>query len=104
MKKFYKYTLLKQDGTEKELGIMPKQGLNVFYKILNCTTIEMIPPDYYDNKNCTLYGDEEARFNENNIRNPHFKVLKNEALFGDKEWDVVGDIIKEEVYKKRLKI
>jgi len=43
-----------------------------------------------------MYGDEEARFNENNKRNPYFEsiVAEDGAV-----WDVVGDIIKEEVFK-----
>lgn len=90
--KFYKYTLLKQDGTIKELGTMPQQGFKQFYKILDCTTIEIIPPVYYEQKDCTLYGDEEGRFNEENMRNPHFEVIAD-------NYDVVGNIIKEELIK-----
>lgn len=98
--KQYKYTLLKQDGTTQDLGISKKKEFRELYTILNCTTIELIPAAYYKDKGhgrCTMFGDEEGRFNSQNHRNPHFNVL-HDAIFGD-DWDVVGDIIKEEVYK-----
>jgi hypothetical protein len=93
----YKYTLLKQDGSTEDLGVSKEKDFAELYKILNCRTIEIINSDYYEGR-ATMYGDEEGRFNEKNHRNPHFKVLKNEAMFGDQEWDVVGDIVKQEVY------
>lgn len=88
----YKYTLLKQDGGEIEIGIGKRKDFKELRKILDCQIIEIIPKDYYDGKG-TCYGDEEGGFNENNHRNPHFKVIKD---LWDDEWDVVGDIIKEE--------
>lgn len=100
--KMYKYTILKQDGSSKVLPICRKKefkGKDGLYELLNCSIIEIIPEDYYkglEYGRCTMYGDEEARFNTNNMRNPHFSVLKD---FENAEWDVVGDIIKEEVYK-----
>lgn len=98
--KLYKYTLLKQDGTEVDLGTSKKKTFQDFYRILFCNTIQIIPADYYKNKkwgHVTVYGDEEARYNLNNKRNPHFEVLKD-AIYHD-EWDIVGDCIKEEVAK-----
>ena len=92
--KQYKYTLYKQDGTIEEIGVGKKKNFQDFYKILNCSMIEHIPHDYYPEKSghAEFWGDEEGRFNSENHRNPHFKVL-------GEGWDVVGDIIKEEVYR-----
>ncbi len=98
--KQYKYTLLKQDGTTQDLGVSRKKEFKELYTILDCSTIAIIPSDYYNGLNygrCTMYGDDEGRFNSNNHRNPHFKVL-GDAVYGD-VWDVVGNIVKEEVYK-----
>ena len=100
--KQYLYTLYKQDGTIEVLPISKKKSFNEIYKILNCETIEIIPSAYYPDGFglVTVYGDEEARFNENNKRNPHFKVLKGDPKLGElPEWDTVGDLLKEEVYK-----
>lgn len=98
----YKYTILKQDGTIEVLRDCPKKkfkGKGGLYELLGCTTIELIPEVYYEglgHGDCNMYGDEEGRFNTKNTRNLHFKVLKD--VDGD-EWDVVGNIIKEEEYK-----
>ena len=94
----YRYTLLKQDGTTEVLQESPKvKGLKFFYDHLNCSTVELIPKDYYeyegDSKDWHLWGDEEARFNSDHQRNPQFKVL--EDMNGSK-WDVVGNVILEE--------
>lgn len=98
--KLYEYTLLKQDGTKSDLGRSVKKDFKVFYNLLNCRTIEIIPNDYAYDKRATYYGDEEARYNTYNHRNPHFKVLKD-AIYGD-EWDIVGDIIMEKVYHDKI--
>ncbi len=95
MSKLYKYTLLKQNGTEQVLAPSQKKTFAELYILLNCSTIEIIPSDYYKDKkwgHCSVYGDEEARFNQNNVRNPHFQVLSE-------SYDVVGNVIKEEVLK-----
>ena len=100
--KQYLYTLYKQDGTIEVLPISKKKSFNEIYKILNCEMIEVIPSDYYPDGfgRAVVYGDEEARFNGNNKRNPHFKVLKSIPDHGKPiEWDTVGDLLKEEVYK-----
>lgn len=97
--KQYKYTLLKQDGTIEDLETGKQKDFKEFYKILNCHTIEIIPDAYYDGYvegKLEMYGDEEARFNSENHRNPHFKVLIDKDD-NNAEWDVVGDIIKEEL-------
>lgn len=96
MKKLYKYTILKQDGTKEELPLSPKKNFAELYKILNCDIIEIIPSDYYKRAgwgHCTVYGDEEGRFNSKNNRNPHFEAI----MAGGMVWDVVGDCVKEEV-------
>lgn len=95
--KQYAYTIYKQDGTIKRYPPCKKKTFEDFYRMLNCQTIEIIPPDYYKGMkwgHCTVYGDEEARFNNQNTKNPHFKVLAD-------GYDVVGDIIKEEVYHEK---
>lgn len=100
--KQYLYTLYKQDGTIEVLPVSSKKSFAEMYKILNCTTIEIIPSAYYPDNfgRATVYADEEARFSENCGRNPHFKVLKGNPALGEPlEWDTVGDLLKEEVYK-----
>lgn len=103
MAKLYQYTRLNQDGTKEVLAPCKKKefgGEDGLYKLLDCQTIELIPKDYYAdnmNKRATIFGDEEGRFSSLNVRNPHMKVLKD-ALYGD-EWDTVGNLIMEEVYK-----
>ncbi len=92
--KLYKYTLLKQDGTTQDLGVSKEKDFSELYKILNCTTIEHIPQQYYAKRGygrCQMWGDEEGRFFEKNHTNPHFDVLAP-------GYDVVGDIVKQEVY------
>ncbi len=99
MPKLYQYTILKQDGTSKVLPVSPKKDSKELYKLLNCTTIEIIPSSYYSGLNwgrCIVFGDEEGRYNRLNERNPHFNVIQD--IFGA-PWDVVGDCIREEVYK-----
>jgi hypothetical protein len=100
----YKYILLKQDGSKKDLGVSKKKkSLEELYRILQCTFVEIIPTDYYKGLGygkCTMWGDEEARFNEKNVRNPHFNVLKGNVLLGElAEWDVVGNILMEQKEK-----
>lgn len=86
------YTLLKMDGTEEELAQVEKEvDLKQLYKWLNCTTVELIPSDYYQEAwfgegDTIVWGDEEGRFNSENIRNPHTKVL-------GENWDCVGNLV-----------
>ena len=85
----YQYTLLKMDGTKEDLGISKKKELSEMYKILDCQLVEVIPDAYYEGfGRVTMWGDEEGRFNENNTRNPFFKVLAP-------DYDVVGNILME---------
>ncbi len=101
--KLYKYTRLGQDGSIEDLGVSKKKTFNELYDILDCSTIEIIPFAYYKglgHGRCSMYGDEEARFVIENNRNPHFNVLKGNPDLGEPaEWDIVGDIVKEEVAK-----
>lgn len=93
--RLYQYTILKMDGSTEALPPSKKKDFNELYKILNCTTIEIIHSDYWKGMGhgrCTMYGDEEGRFNNNNHPNPHFKELAP-------GYNVVGNIVKEEVYK-----
>ncbi len=100
-KKLYEYTLLKQDGTSEYLGVSKQKTLKELYKILECSTIEVIPVDYYKSRKhgrrCTMWGDEEGRYKEGNTTNPHFDVLSP-------GWDVVGNILKEQRYYPEKKI
>src|ERR1700756_4482375 len=101
MTKLYQYTIYKQDGTIEELKPCKKKefgGIDGLYSILDCRTIELIPMDYVPKElgRGTYFGDEEARFNSNNHTNPHMKTITD--VFGS-VWDVVGDIVKESVYK-----
>lgn len=93
MEQLYKYTKYNQDGTVEDLGISKQKSFKELYKIIGCDTIEIIPPEYYENRrwsNCTVYGDEEGRFNTDNHVNPHFSELAP-------GWNVVGNTVKEEV-------
>lgn len=94
------YILLKQDGTQEELDQSQHElHFDEFHKWLNCQTIELIPQPYYqeDWGDCKVYGDEEGRFNSENKRNPHTKVLKGNPALGEvAEWDCVGDLILEQ--------
>lgn len=95
--KLYKYTMLYTDGTTKDLGVSKKKTLKELYQLLDCTTVQIIPPDYYKGKikgRCTMWSDEEARL-KGLPTNKHFNILEDK-IFGD-SWDVVGDVIKEEV-------
>ncbi len=94
MKKQYRYTLLKQNGKTKDLGVSERKTFKEMYKILKCTIIQIIPISYYSGHgNCSMYGDEEGRFSSKNKRNPHFKVLFCQITGAD--FDVIGDILKE---------
>lgn len=93
----YKYTLLKMDGTTEELETLKDEmHFERLRELLDCHTIELIPNGYYpkDWKPETIcFGDEEGRFNSDNLRNPHFVVLKDDE---NNDWDVVGNIVKQE--------
>lgn len=98
----YKYTLLKQDGTKKELGVRKKMIFADMYEILACHTIEFVPMAYwnmeYNTFGTSVWADEEGRFNSDNVRNPHFLVLQGDPSIGEPlEWDVVGNAIVEEL-------
>jgi len=100
--KLYKYTIYKQDGTIEVLPVSKEKDFKELYKILGCDMPESIPPAYYPEGfgDVIVYGDEEGRFKESNHRNPHFKVLKGNVLIGEpREWDIVGDVIKQEEVK-----
>lgn len=100
--KLYQYTVYKQDGTIERWEPCKKKewrGAGGLYEVMGWRTIELIPKDYYAegwNKRGTLFGDEEGRFNQDNHRNPHTKVLTDPD---GNEWDCVGDLIMEEVAK-----
>lgn len=107
----YTYSIRKQDGTVEDLGSFNKElpfktetnqrtgevtkGL---YSYLKCTTIELIPEMYFDQQDwaqelkgtVTCFGDEDARANNLNVRNPHFSAMF-EA--NGHVWDIIGDII-----------
>lgn len=96
MSKEYKYTVLRQDGRIQELRGSHKRDFGELYTILHCDTIEIIPDTYYpdDWGECTVYGDENGRFHEENHTNPHMKVLTD---YRNHRYDCVGDLVKEEV-------
>lgn len=102
MTKSYKfeYTMLNQDGTTRTLRRTSKMTLKEMYKVLDCELVELIPyayyPKQYANPNTQLWGDEEARFDNRNRRNPHTNVLKGDPTIGEMpEWDCVGDLLAE---------
>lgn len=92
--KLYQYTWLRQDGTMQKLK--PRRKMEYkddLWKQIG-DIIETIPPDYYFDKKCTLYTDENGRSNATNYRNPWFLVLKD--MEGE-EWDIVGDVLMEKL-------
>lgn len=94
----YKNTLLKQDGTTQDLGTTEKElSLEQLYKILNCSIIEAIPEFYYKTEAYICWGDEEGRFKDSNIRNPHMKAVTD---VNGMVWDCVGDIVMVQKVKK----
>ena len=96
--KQYEYKVLHQNG-DIEGWKSTKMDFADFRQQLKCQMIEIIPKDYYPVELCkgwTAYGDEEGRFNTENHRNPHFKVLTDPD---GGQWDVVGDIIFERKVK-----
>lgn len=98
--KIWQYILLKQDGTREDLGQRTKMTFGDMYKILNCTTIELVPMAYWTEEfnvwGASIYADENARADNTNVRNPHFHVLEGDPSIGEpEEWDVVGNAIVE---------
>lgn len=97
----YRYTVLKQDGTKEALADSKRKRFREMYRLLHCSMIEVIPEAYYPpayEQATSIYGDEEARFNEENKRNPHMLVLTGDPKLGEPlEWDVVGDVLIEEL-------
>lgn len=94
--KLITYTLLKQDGTKEVLGEQEEMDFEAIRELLGCHFIEIIPSDYHqkDWGKCTLYGDEEGRFNSDNTRNPHTKVLRGDPSIGEVAvWDCVGNLL-----------
>lgn len=94
------YTLLKMDGTTEELLQTDKEvDFTQFREWLNCQMIELIPSQYYQEDwfgegDTIVWGDEEGRYNTENKRNPHTKVLKGNPALGEMaEWDCVGNLI-----------
>jgi hypothetical protein len=102
-KKQYQYTLLKQDGTKTDLGVRLKMSLQDYYNVLGCDTIELVPKAYFKdgtNKRATAIVDEHYGLfidpvDRVKYRNPFFKVLTD---VNDNEWDVLGDVLLEQVY------
>jgi hypothetical protein len=97
----YKYTILNQNGSRYELGTRVAQMTHQqMRKLLNCHTLAVIPHAYYpivlDKDNVTIYGDDEGRFNSDNHRNDHMKVLYGDPGIGEPAiWDCVGDLLVE---------
>ncbi len=92
----YHYQLLKQDGSIIDLDYHKEWKLEQIREVLKCGTVELIPQQYYQKAwgNCTVWGDEEGRFSNLNIRNPHMQVLKGSPSLGEPaEWDCVGDLL-----------
>lgn len=102
MKYAYQYTLLGQDGTKTDLGTGKKKDFRELYQILNCDTLGLIPTTYYPKEysRATIFGDDEARFNTDNHRNPFTKVLTGDIFDPAMEWDCVGNL----VVQQRVKV
>ena len=112
----YRYTLYRPDGSSTEIGEYKKtlEFRNVFsrkenkeikgmYSWLECSTIEIIPRDYYpdadmQNENVTYFGDKEARLVSEPEQNRHMKVLFDHT---GGIWDVVGNLVREEKISER---
>ncbi len=84
-----KYTYYYQDGTTKEV-IREKMTLEELQFAVG-GRIEIVPQAYYAHQKwgkCTVYVNEEGRFDSGNLQNPFFKEL-------EPGFDVVGLAIKE---------
>lgn len=92
MKKLYRYTLLKCDGTEEHLGTRDHEMFLHYMQKTVGGNLEIIPPPYYSHQNwgqCTVYGDEEARF-KGKPDNLHFNMFPNGQFMPP----VVGDCLR----------
>lgn len=100
MSKLYQYTLLNQSGNKTVFEPRKKMTLQELYKALDCDVVQVVPKVFFGdslNKRSTIFVDEEGRFNKENKRNPHFKVLTDP--WG--ETDIVGNALVEEVYHEK---
>jgi hypothetical protein len=98
-KKLYQYTLYKTDGTKEVLTPQPKLDYTEYYKLIGCTTFEIVPKAYYTkdmNKRATAYCDGEGLFKNPLIANPFFAEYHN-TLFNDTS-RIYGNVLLEEVY------
>lgn len=99
-KKMYEYTVYHQNG-DVEGWKQPKMSFDDMRQLVSgghCM-LELIPKDYWPKeigRAGNVWGDEEGRFNSDNHRNPHFRVIvDNEGH----EWDCVGKLVHEKVAK-----
>lgn len=100
MPKLYTYTIYKTDGSKEVLPPRKKldfSGPDGLYKLVGCSTIELVPKVYYGNgmnKRATGFCDENGLMAEKRF-NPWFKVITD--MFG-RASTIVGDAVLEEVY------
>ena len=92
MRKLYRYTLLKTDGTEQDLGTRDHEMFLHYMQKAVGGPLELIPPAYYSHQKwgqCTVYGDEEGRF-KSKPDNLHFHMFPNGQFMPP----VVGDCLR----------
>lgn len=95
----YVYTHLKQDGSSIELARVSKKWDYTKLRAFIGNSIEYIPEEYFmDGLKGQVIGDEEARYNTNNVRNQHMKII-HDPIFNE-DWDVVGDLLLEQTEKQ----
>lgn len=99
MKKLYQYTVYRADGTISKLDPQPKLDYREIYKLINCSTFQLVPTVYFPksiSKRATAFCDEEGLFKQPLIANPFF-VPYTDKLFGDTS-RIFGDVLVQEVY------
>lgn len=93
MAKQYLYTILRPDGGKSVSEPRKKMTLEELQKAVG-GLIEIVPNIYYKHQKwgrCTVYVNEEGRFEKPAERNPFFEDL-GDGLY------IVGNALKEEVY------
>lgn len=95
-KRRFRYELLKTDGTIKRFAAQKRKKVGEIRKILDATTVGVVPMVYYPQKyaNAALYSEQE--WNVNLEKNPHMMELDGDPDLGEPEkFFIVGDVLAE---------
>lgn len=95
-KRRFRYELLKTDGTIQKFGAQKRKKVAEIRKILDATTVGVVPVVYYPMKyaEAALYSEQE--FNVNLEKNPHLQTLQGDPDLGEpEEFYIVGNVLAE---------